>query len=79
LPQPSIPKSTYFFGRHLRKQLDLPVGQIDSTWGGTPTELWTRREVLQTNETLKPLAPNGSTIYNGMIAPLMSYAIRGAW
>lgn len=54
------------------------MGLIDSTWGGTPAELWTRREVLDANETLKPLAPNGSTLYNGMIAPLIPYAIRGA-
>ncbi|NQU20654.1 MAG: sialate O-acetylesterase [Candidatus Nealsonbacteria bacterium] len=68
----------YFFGRHLHKELDTPVGLIDSTWGGTPAELWTRREVLDADETLKPLAARGSTLYNGMIAPLIPYAIRGA-
>ena len=30
----------YFFGRHLHKELDVPVGLIDSTWGGTPAEAW---------------------------------------
>ena len=31
----------YFFGRELHKQLDVPVGLIDSSWGGTPIRAWT--------------------------------------
>lgn len=31
----------YFFGRELHRQLDMPVGLIDSTWGGTRIEPWT--------------------------------------
>ena len=31
----------YFFGRELHKQLDVPVGLINSSWGGTPIEAWT--------------------------------------
>jgi sialate O-acetylesterase len=31
----------YFFGRHLHKKLDVPVGLINTSWGGTRIEPWT--------------------------------------
>jgi sialate O-acetylesterase len=31
----------YFFGRELHQELDVPVGLIDSTWGGTLIGPWT--------------------------------------
>ena len=31
----------YYFGRELHKQLGVPVGLIDATWGGTRIEPWT--------------------------------------
>ncbi len=31
----------YFFGRYLYKKLNVPVGLIDSSWGGTRIEPWT--------------------------------------
>jgi sialate O-acetylesterase len=31
----------YFFGRHLHKELDIPIGLIASSWGGTRIEPWT--------------------------------------
>ncbi len=68
----------YFFGRHLHKELDVPVGLINTTWGGTPAEFWTRREVLEADPALKPLVERGSVLYNGMIAPLIPLAVRGA-
>lgn len=37
----------YFFARELSQQLHIPVGVIDSTWGGTPAEAWTSAEALQ--------------------------------
>ena len=36
--------AAYFFGRHLHKTLDVPVGIIDTSWGGTRIEPWTPRE-----------------------------------
>ena len=38
----------YFFGKHLNQQLDVPVGMINTSWGGTPSEAWTSREMLRT-------------------------------
>lgn len=31
----------YFFARDIYKQLNIPIGVIDSSWGGTPAESWT--------------------------------------
>lgn len=31
----------YFFGRELHRELDVPIGLIDSSWGGTRIEPWT--------------------------------------
>ena len=31
----------YFFGREINKELDVPVGLIESTWGGTAAHAWT--------------------------------------
>lgn len=31
----------YFFGRHLHKELNLPIGLINTSWGGTRIEPWT--------------------------------------
>jgi sialate O-acetylesterase len=71
--------AAYFFGRQLHNDLKVPVGLIDTSWGGTPAELWTSRKALEVNPALKPLATGQSScLYNGMIAPLIPYAIRGA-
>lgn len=37
----------YFFARELTQKLNVPVGVIDVTWGGTPAESWTSVEALQ--------------------------------
>ena len=36
----------YFFGLELYKQLNIPVGLIMTTWGGTPSEAWTSAEEI---------------------------------
>ena len=55
----------YFFGQRLRKDLDVPVGLINSSWGGSPIEPWTVS------------ADKGGGMYNGMIAPVTPFLIRG--
>ncbi|WP_395736082.1 sialate O-acetylesterase [Prosthecobacter sp.] len=130
----------YFFGRHLHRVLKVPVGLINTSWGGTRVEAWTSRESLEerpcAKEMLadwkdyvskydgpkaqadydkqkadwqaqvkkveeenarlpadqkkpKPPAPrpaedpaktphHPSVLYNGMVAPLVPYAVKGA-
>ena len=36
----------YFFGKELHKDLDVPVGLIESCWGGTLAESWTSAGAL---------------------------------
>lgn len=37
----------YFFGRELHRELDVPVGLINASWGGTVAEAWTGREAIE--------------------------------
>jgi sialate O-acetylesterase len=70
----------YFFGRDLQQSLNVPVGLIHTSWGGTRVETWISKSVLNTKETVKnPTDPNApSALYNGMINPLLNYGIKGA-
>jgi len=38
----------YFFGRDLLKHLNVPIGLINTSWGGTRVEAWISREKLAT-------------------------------
>lgn len=51
--QPCTPQSArdfsavgYFFGRELHQKIGVPIGLIDSSWGGTIAEAWTSRKTL---------------------------------
>jgi sialate O-acetylesterase len=39
--------TAYFFGKKLLDELHIPVGLIESAWGGTPSESWTSAEFLE--------------------------------
>jgi len=43
----------YFFGRKLFKELNVPIGLINTSWGGTRAEAWTSLEGLKAEPTLK--------------------------
>jgi sialate O-acetylesterase len=62
----------------LQKALDVPIGLIHTSVGGTPAESWTSKRVLESDPAFEDLVKKGSTLYNGMIAPLMPFAIKGA-
>lgn len=40
----------YYFGRHLHQELDVPIGLINTSWGGTIVETWISSDSLQTHE-----------------------------
>ncbi len=78
----------YFFARDLQERLKVPVGLINSSWGGTHAEAWTSGKALAAQPMLKAdlaaltakpgLSQNTpSALYNGMISPLLPYAIKG--
>ena len=76
----------YFFARDLQAQLNVPIGIIHSSWGGTPAEKWISKEAMMANDTLvlglmkadEKRKAGYSGLYNAMIAPLISYGIKGA-
>ncbi|MDP4208990.1 MAG: sialate O-acetylesterase [Bacteroidota bacterium] len=39
----------YYFGHYLHKQIRKPVGMIQSAYGGTHAELWTKMDVMANN------------------------------
>ncbi len=45
---PEFSAVAYFFGRHLHKNIDVPIGLINTSWGGTVAEAWTSVEALKT-------------------------------
>lgn len=55
----------YHFGRRIHKELDVPVGLINASWGGSPVEQW------------MPSDDQSGQMYNGMIAPLHRFTLRG--
>ena len=122
---PGFSASAYFFGRLIHADLNVPVGLIHTSWGGTPAESWTtlgtlkeipelrsiierygeallgfpmaqreferrlaewqkarnegRTDLQRPYEPMGPYHPNRPAgLYNGMIAPLLPFAIRGA-
>ncbi len=48
----------YYFGRELRKELNVPIGLIGSNWGGTRIEPWTPPAGFKAVEALKDISSN---------------------
>ncbi|MEE4116707.1 MAG: sialate O-acetylesterase [Marinilabiliaceae bacterium] len=77
----------WFYGTELFKSLDVPVGLISSSWGGTPAEAWTSTETLEENPDLsfysyentsgRSEQGRSSHLFNAMINPLLDFSIRG--
>ncbi|MGD0342106.1 MAG: sialate O-acetylesterase [Bacteroidales bacterium] len=42
----SFSATGFFFGKKLYEKLNVPIGLIESAWGGTPSESWTSADVL---------------------------------
>ena len=47
--------AAYFFGRELQSRERVPIGLIDSTWGGTPVEAWMSLEGIARDASLMPV------------------------
>lgn len=45
----------FFFGRHLFKTMNVPIGLIHTSWGGTPAEAWTSKPTLEADPDYKPI------------------------
>ncbi|MDG1895915.1 MAG: sialate O-acetylesterase [Fuerstiella sp.] len=51
----------FFFGRQLHQQLDVPIGILQSCWGGSRIEAWTSEEALENQPALKPILQSWDT------------------
>jgi sialate O-acetylesterase len=86
---PKFSSVAYFFGRKLQESLHIPIGLINSSWGGTNASAWTKKAVLNADDDfrtayLKNVLPEGkswdvfpTSLYNGMIAPLVPFKLAG--
>ena len=45
----------YFFGRELYENLNIPIGLIHSSWGGTPIEAWMNYETIKNDSITFPI------------------------
>ena len=52
----------YFFGRQLHQTLDIPIGLIDNSWGGSACEAWVRRDVLESDGKYDELLEKWDTV-----------------
>lgn len=84
---PNFGATAYFFAEMLEQVLQVPVGIINCSWGGTRVEAWMPREILSTykdidltekgimsieTEWMRPLL-----MYNGMLYPIRHYTVKG--
>jgi sialate O-acetylesterase len=84
---PDFTATGYFFGRLLNQALDVPVGLIHTSWGGSRIEAWMtpaslkdipEKPIPATEADIKIQNGTPTVLYNGMLHPLVGYGIRGA-
>ena len=83
--------AAYFFAQKIYRQLGVPVGVINVSWGGTPIEAWMNPEVLKEKfageldlkhlyEKVMPKNKphqTAGTLYNGMLHSLVPFTAKG--
>ncbi|MFT6867965.1 MAG: sialate O-acetylesterase [Cyclobacteriaceae bacterium] len=75
----------YFFGQQLQDILDVPVGLIHTSWGGSSVQAWMSQKSisLQQEVNLEDVDISNKTnhiptaLFNAMINPLIPYTIKG--
>ncbi|MBB4037632.1 sialate O-acetylesterase [Dysgonomonas hofstadii] len=86
-----VSATAYFFAQYLQKVLNVPVGLICSSWGGSKIQPWINEATYRENFpeiSLEALTKNEKEIkdpryepallYNAMINPVLNYVIKGA-
>lgn len=88
------PKSTadfsataWYFGSLLQEVLQVPVGLIHVSYGGSSMEAWMNEEMLKDFKDTKIPTTKGdlakdpnrvaTTLFNGMLSPVIGYGIKG--
>lgn len=78
----------YYFGSMLYKVLDnVPVGLIHCSYSGSSIQAWMDAATLGAfpeirvpakGDSIKQISRTPTTLYNGMMAPILGYGIKGA-
>ena len=79
--------TAWYFGSLLQEVLDVPVGLIHVSYGGSSMEAWMNQEMLKDFAAAKiptkkediAKDPNrvATTLFNGMLSPVIGYGIKG--
>lgn len=90
IPSPEVVKSFsaigYYYALELQKMLNLPIGIICSSWGGTIIEAWMDAESQKSFTDIDicllyddefPVYNKPISCYNGMLFPLFNYSVQG--
>ena len=75
----------YFFGKQLQEILDVPVGLIHTSWGGSSVQAWMSKEVISSFQEVnlddvditERTNHIPTALFNSMIHPLTSFTIKG--
>ena len=79
--------TAYYFGKLLSEMLNVPVGLINDSYGGSSIEAWMSPEDLKPfteikipskGDSIKEVSRTPTTLYNGMLYPIIGYGIKGA-
>src|ERR1035437_907885 len=54
--------AAYFFARKIHADINVPIGILQTTWGGTPVEAWTSKEMLLTSPITRDKAIANDTV-----------------
>ena len=73
---PHFTAAGYYFARKIRQVLGVPVGIIHTAYGGSRVEAWMSAEGVAPFKDIEEVQ-NECILYNGMLAPVVGYGIRG--
>src|ERR1035437_2242530 len=68
--------AAYFFGRQLHQKYNVPIGLIESNWGGTPAEAWTSLTSLGADASLMPVFAEWDKMMQVKATTLLEHAKR---
>jgi sialate O-acetylesterase len=76
----------YYFGQQLQEILDVPVGMIHTSWGGSSVQAWISNEMISKYQEVDLSEVDitqrtnhiPTALYNAMIHPLIPFSIKGA-
>jgi sialate O-acetylesterase len=78
--------TAYYFGKLLNEILDVPIGLIHVSYGGSCIQAWMSKnysqsfedlKIPETNDTIKVPNRTPTVLFNGMLNPVIGYGIKG--